>query len=516
MKKIKFLVASILVSTFVVSGSTIKAAPADGQNNMSKFNKGNLSEQLPKDMNGVNKFLNDNKSKMGIENPQDEVIKLSEKQDSLSFKHIKVQQTVKGIPVYGNEYIIHFNKDGKVYATNGKIDPAAKKAKINKNEFISGDKAVQIAKSQVKFNKLEMTPSSKLYLYKVSNDYTPVYEVRVNFIDPSANDWHFFIDAYSGKVVDKYNSLSQTTASGSGMGVLGDTKKLTLDKVGSQYQMKDTTRPAVITTYNSGNTNKEPGNLIVSNTNVIKDKAAVDAHYYAGVVYDYYKTKFNRNGIDNNNMAMKSSVHYREDPSQGWVNAAWTGNQMIYGDGDGVTALPLSGSLDVIGHEMTHGVDQFEANLTYRNQSGALNESFSDVFGTFIEFYAQPSQADWLAGEDVWTPNKSGDALRSLENPTLYGQPDNMKNYKYTSSDNGGVHTNSGIPNKAAYLIATNPKVGIAKAEQIYYRALCNYLTSSASFSDAKTALAQSAEDLYGANSPEYNAVITAWNSVGL
>ncbi|MBI6875591.1 M4 family metallopeptidase, partial [Clostridium aciditolerans] len=251
---------------------------------------------------------------------------------------------------------------------------------------------------------------------------------------------------------------------------------------------------------------------IYSTTNVISDKAAVDAHYYAGVVYDYFKNKFNRSGIDGNNMAMKSSVHYLKN----WVNAQWTGTQMMYGDGDGVKATALSGSLDVVGHEMTHGVDQYEANLTYRDQSGALNESLSDSFGTFIEFYAQPSKADWLLGEDVWTPNTPGDALRSMANPTLYGQPDNMKNYVYTSDDNGGVHTNSGIPNKACYLTATNPSVGVQKAEQIYYRALCNYLTSSSTFHDARLALAQSAEDLYGANSSEYNAVISAWDSVGV
>ncbi|WML37029.1 M4 family metallopeptidase [Clostridium sp. OS1-26] len=512
MKKIKYLVATIMISTFMITGPAVKAAPNDGHN----FTKGKLSEKLTKDMSGVQKFFNDNKGKFEVENVENDLTKIDEKNDSLNFKHIKLQQIVQGIPVYGNQYIVHFNKNGEIYAVNGKFDSSAKNIKINKEKFISENKAIETAKSQVKFDTLEITPKAKSYIYKVNNEYIPVYEVRINFISPEPGDWHFFINAYNGQVVDKYNSITKVATTGTGAGVLGDTKTLNLDKVtvGSktQYQMKDTTRGAQITTYNSKNTSAEPGTLIYSTTNVISDKAAVDAHYYAGVVYDYFKNKFNRSGIDGNNMAMKSSVHYLRN----WVNAQWTGTQMMYGDGDGVKATALSGSLDVVGHEMTHGVDQYEANLTYRDQSGALNESLSDSFGTFIEFYAQPSKADWLLGEDVWTPNTPGDALRSMANPTLYGQPDNMKNYVYTSDDNGGVHTNSGIPNKACYLTATNPSVGVQKAEQIYYRALCNYLTSSSTFHDARSALAQSAEDLYGANSPEYNAVISAWDSVGV
>lgn len=512
MKKIKLLVTTALLTTFIAGGSIVQAAPS----NTSNFLKGNLSGKLSKDMNGVNKFMNDNKAKLGIDNPDNEFVEINEKDDNLNFKHIKVQQTVQGIPVYGREYIVHFDKNDQVYAINGKYDSQAKSVKVDKSKLISGDKAVQIAKSQVKFDSLEITPTAKLYIYKVNNQYVPAYEVRVNFISPEPGDWHFFVNAYTGQVVDKYNSLAKVAATGSGTGVLGDTKNLNLDKVTvggkTQYQMKDATHGATITTYNSKSTSSEPGTLISSTTNVINDKAAVDAHYYAGVVYDYYKNKFGRNGIDGKNLPMKSSVHYLKN----WVNAEWTGTQMLYGDGDGVQALPLSGALDVVGHEMTHGVDQYEANLTYKDQSGALNESMSDCFGMFIKFYAQPTKADWLIGEDVWTPATPGDALRSMKDPKAYDQPDNMKDYVTTSDDNGGVHTNSGIPNKACYLTATNPSVGVSKAEQIYYRALCNYLTSDSDFHDARAALVQSATDLYGANSAEVNAVNGAWDAVGV
>ncbi|HCU7777653.1 TPA: zinc metalloproteinase aureolysin, partial [Staphylococcus aureus] len=145
-------------------------------------------------------------------------------------------------------------------------------------------------------------------------------------------------------------------------------------------------------------------------------------------------------------------------------NAAWIGDKMIYGDGDGRTFTSLSGANDVVAHELTHGVTQETANLEYKDQSGALNESFSDVFGYFVD------DEDFLMGEDVYTPGKEGDALRSMSNPEQFGQPAHMKDYVFTEKDNGGVHTNSGIPNKAAYNVIQ--AIGKSKSEQIYYRAL--------------------------------------------
>jgi bacillolysin len=475
-------------------------------------------------MNGVHKFFNDNKIKFDVEDANNEFVKLSEKDDKLGFKHIKTQQVAYGIPVFGNEYIVHFNNEGEVYAVNGTFDSKARDKKFDKTKFINGSKAINIAKSQVVFDELQMEPTAKLYLYQIKDDYIPVYEVRLNFISPEPADFHIFVDAVTGKVVDSFNRLANVAATGTGVGVLGDTKTLNLDKVttttkvrgkpvtSTEYQMKDITKTAIITTYSANYGTKIPGLVVASTSNVINDRAAVDAHFYAGIVYDYYKTKFNRNSIDGLNMAIKSTVHYKTN----YNNAGWTGTQMIYGDGDGVQFAPLSGALDVIGHEITHGVDEHEANLVYKDQPGALNESLSDTFGAFIEFYSEGSNGDWLLGEDVTTPNIAGDALRSISDPTLYGDPAHMNDYLYTTADYGGVHTNSGIPNKASYLITTNPSIGLEKAEKIYYRALTAYLTSTSNFHDARMALSQSAQDLYGISGAEYNAVISAWNSVGV
>ena len=520
MKKLVSILASISMMAFLMPSPMVNAS----QFKAPDFIKGELSGKLTKDMKGVQQFFNDNKTKFGVESAENEFVEVTAKDDNLGFKHIKVQQMVKGIPVYGNDYIVHFDKESKVYAVNGSFDPQARKTKVDKNKFIKEGKAVDIAKAQVKFDALDNEPAAKLYLYNKDNAYIPVYEVRLNFIYPEPGDWHIFVNAFDGSIVHKYNRIASAAVTGSGVGVLGDTKALNLNSVTvtsrkttqTQYQLVDNTRLAAITTYTAANGTRLPGSIVYGTTLTINDAAAVDAHYYAGVVYDYYKAKFGRNGLNNANMAMKSTVHY----SRNYVNAFWNGTQMVYGDGDGVQSVALSGGLDVIAHEMTHAVDEYEANLVYENQPGALNESMSDVFGTLVEFYAQSSKADYLIGEDIWTPKTSGDALRSMADPAKYGDPAHMNNYVYASNtqagDWGGVHTNSGIPNKAFYLTATNSAIGTAKAEQIYYRALCNYMTSSTNFSAAKANLAQAAADLYGAGSAEVNAVNSAWAAVGV
>lgn len=274
--------------------------------------------------------------------------------------------------------------------------------------------------------------------------------------------------------------------------------------------------------------NKKYGGKLVSNDSgkfeTENDKASVSAHYYASIVLDFYKNLFNRNSLDNKGMEIISYTHYGTNIN----NAYWTGYEMIYGDGDGSQYTYLSGDLDIVGHEMTHGVIEHTANLEYRNESGSLNESISDVFGVLISTYEKYNVAnggkwifnpqDWVIGDDVYTPNIPGDALRSLAQPSLYGQPEHMKDYKYLSDtpagDYGGVHINSGIVNKAAFLIASN--VGMEKTARIYYRALNYYMNPYTDFKEARYALIQAATDLYGAASEEVNNVALAFDSVGI
>ena len=255
-----------------------------------------------------------------------------------------------------------------------------------------------------------------------------------------------------------------------------------------------------------------------NNVNANKDEVATDAHWGAEMTFDYYKNVHSRNSYDGNGAKILSYVHY----STNYNNAFWDGVRMTYGDGDGTTFTPLT-ALDVCGHEITHAVTTNTANLIYSNESGALNESFSDVFGQTIEIWARPTKYSWKIGEDI-TP--SGNGIRSMVNPNLFGHPKYYKGVSWYAgtADNGGVHTNSGVQNYWYYLIAkgstgTNEKgsafkidsLGIDKAAKIAYRNLSVYLTSSATYADARIFSILSAADLFGQCSNEVIQVTNAW-----
>jgi Zn-dependent metalloprotease len=279
-----------------------------------------------------------------------------------------------------------------------------------------------------------------------------------------------------------------------------------------------------------------PGKLVRSEDDPkSKDQNVNEAFDYSGATYDFYEKVYGRKSIDGKGMRLDSTVHYREDPSEAFDNAFWDGTQMIYGDGDGQVFDRFTKCLDVIGHELTHGVTQFEAGLEYHGQSGALNESFSDVFGSLVKQWKnkeRADKADWLIGAELFVKGKvQGVALRSMKAPgTAYDdsqlggkdpQPADMKNYlnlpDTRSGDWGGVHLNSGIPNHAFYLVATELG-GFAwdKAGQIWYDALCNQMRSDSQFKDAAAATVSAAASRYGATSKECRAVKGAWKAVGV
>jgi len=257
----------------------------------------------------------------------------------------------------------------------------------------------------------------------------------------------------------------------------------------------------------------------------VNDIAVNEAYDYSGDTYDFYSQVFNRNSVDDHGLKLKSTIHYDVD----YDNAFWNGQQMIYGDGDKDLFQRFTISIDVIGHELTHGVTQNEAQLVYRGQPGALNEHFSDVFGSLVKQWVNnqtADQADWLIGQGLFTSSVQGTALRSMKDPgTAYDdpnlgkdpQPAQMKDFVHTNSDNGGVHINSGIPNKAFFLAATNIG-GYAwqKAGLIWYRTLTGGLTPTATFHAASNATVTAATVLFGNNSTEQKAVIDAWSSVGI
>jgi Zn-dependent metalloprotease len=280
------------------------------------------------------------------------------------------------------------------------------------------------------------------------------------------------------------------------------------------------------TIYDAQNGMTLPGKLVRSEGDKSSSDTSVNEAYDGtGKVYDFYSRVFERNSIDNKGMRLESSVHYRKKFS----NAFWNGQQMIFGDGDGEILTRFTKHLDIIGHEMTHGVTEFESGLRYTGQSGALNESLSDVFGSLVKQFAKKQtakEADWLIGAGIFTKKINGVAIRSMKAPgTAYDdeligkdeQPAHMDGYVKTSDDNGGVHINSGIPNKAFYNLAISIGGNAWKAAgSIWYAALTEKLGASATFLKFAEMTFEVAGSLFGARSKEEKAVKDAWADVGI
>ena len=508
-----------------LNGGKLKLSLSQG-NGLETYISGKLSEKKVPSSNEALKFLQENKELLGLSASSGFKVFSSEK-DELGNTYVKLHQTINGVEVEGKQLTVRFDKNGVISSVLGNVENIAQSITKLGSKNLTTDSAINIAKAQVNAKTLRAVPAVQKTILVDNNKAYEVYKVNIQYNEPKIGNWNVYVEANSGKVVKTENNIRYDGAVvGSGTAIDGTKKSLNLYQSGTTYQMKDTTKAmtGTITTYNAKNGTTEPGTLMTSSSTTISDKAAVSAHYYAGVVYDFYKILLNRNSLDNNGMSIISSVHYDSN----YDNAFWDGSQMVYGDGDGTEFTYLSGDLDVVGHEMTHGVTERTANLTYSNQSGALNESTSDVFGVLIETYDkynvknggtwQFNASDWVVGDDIYTPGTPGDALRSLADPTLYSQPANMSNYQTSpnteNGDYGGVHTNSGIPNKAAFLVAQ--ALGCEKTARIYYKALTTYYTSSTDFAASKTALVQAATDLYGASSAEVQAVTNAYASVGI
>ncbi len=280
------------------------------------------------------------------------------------------------------------------------------------------------------------------------------------------------------------------------------------------------------TVYDAGHGTQLPGKPVRAEGDPPSEDLAVNEAYDgAGATWDLYYDVYGRNSIDDRGMPLVSSVHYRVD----FDNAFWDGSQMVYGDGDGKLFERFTKAIDVIGHELTHGVTQYEANLDYSGQSGALNESVSDVFGSLVKqrtLGQTAEQADWLIGAGLFTPAVHGTAIRSMAAPgTAYDdpvigkdpQPADMAHYVETTDDNGGVHINSGIANRAFYLAATAIG-GYAweKAGQVWYVTLRDRLRPGSDFAAAAALTTAVAGELFGAKSDVVAAVRAAWKKVGV
>lgn len=382
------------------------------------------------------------------------------------------------------------------------------------------------------FKKMVEEVEQKTLVYLV-DDATATFTLawQINFHSSISEHWTFLIDANNGEVLKNINevcSVGPTTARAEDLH--GKTQTINTYDNGSSFWLIDASQEmfddssvipygekGAIITYNARfvEFDETVPHHYQSDNNTWADKAAVSAHHHAGICYEYYKETFNRNSINGNGGNIRSIVNLDLED-----NAGWNGWGMLYGNGNNLFQRgSLAKALDVAAHEMSHGVIGNSAGLIYSFQSGALNESFADIFGVMVD------RADWLIGEDVIqsTVFRAG-SMRNLADPNnglSKGQPGwqpaHMSQYLNYSDDcedcdNGGVHINSGIPNHAFYLFATN--VGKDKAEQVYYAALTQYLTSTSQFIDCRLAVIAAAEQLYGTTVA--NAAAAAFDAVGI
>ena len=424
--------------------------------------------------------------------------------DELGKTHVRLDQSINGLRVVGAQMIVHADSaTGRVEAINGFFAPNRDVAVPNKVAKMPPTHRDSLAKLGIE-GSIAGHPEL-LYFFDADTGVTHLaWEIRV-------------VGEHKGGPFDNLVYLDARTLKQVGFDPQFHTAK--------SWRTHDAENNVYYSTF-------LPGTLLCDGNQSCGDTQGDEAHDGASGVYDYYATKFGRDSLNDNGMTLISSVHVGSN----WNNAAFYNNQMVYGDGDGVNFSPLSGSYDVIAHELTHGVDSFEADLLYEKESGALSEGWADILGASAEAHrdGNVSANTWKLGEDVTSPGVPGDALRYMDNPAQDGYsadyyPERLYAGRCRPSNNNdacGVHGNSGIANLAYYLLVeggTHPRgktsevvtgIGINSAEQIFYRALTTYLTTSSNFDAARTACASSAADLY--DQATVDAVNSAWCAVGV
>ncbi len=451
-------------------------------------------------------------------------------EDPENLVHERYDQYFQGIRIWGAQLIRHL-RSGLPYCINGNYYDDIK---ISINPGIGKEQALEIAKNDFMREEHRVWGEPELVIFPAEKEYYLTYQVRLAKFDILMV---YFINAWTGEILFKYNDVKTDATIGLGTGTLSDQKKMSTEYKSNLYYAIDIMRPAKLITGNLNNTeNVYYAYYITDMDNIWTDGTAVDAHAYLGWVYDYYYLIHNRKGMNNANMQQVICIHVGTN----FQNAFYTPETdwIYFGDRDPASEYPTATALDVVAHEFTHGVTQYSSNLTYAFESGALNEALSDIMGVSCEFFHQPEgygylKAEWWEGEDY---HKSFQPGRDLSDPSrLYVIPQWGWRYPdhYSTRyilpydfDNGGVHINMTIVTHWYYLLAnggTNKTsnqsvsgIGITKAEKIAYRGWVYYLVPSSNFAHARSATYQAAVDLYGSGSTEALRVAQAWNAVGV
>lgn len=469
--------------------------------------------------------------------------------DALGLTHIRLQQTYQGIPVELAEWILHINK-AEIKSMNGLI---FNNLELSATPTLTQEQALDFAKkhigataykweipeeeahykwesgdeSNTYYPTGELVYIPKKYTIKAEN-YRLAYKFDIYSHEPLSRSY-VFVDAITGEILAEDSIIHHVDTPGTAVTAYSGPQPIIADSFAGQFRLRDGSRGLGVRTFDLNNAYGYGGAVdfidadnIWNNINPQFDEYAGDAHWGTEVTYDYFNDMHGRNSIDGAGFALNSYVHYGTN----YVNAFWDGTRMTYGDGNGGAPYTPLTSLDIAGHEITHGLTNFTAGLIYYGESGALNESFSDIFGTAIENFARPGDWDWLLSADI------GGVFRSLENPNAFGDPDTYFGVNWASlvgPDNGGVHTNSGVQNHWYYLLVEGgvdvndngdafdvTGIGFESASAIAFRNLTVYLTPGSDHADARFFAIQSAIDLFGPCSVEEEETTNAWYAVGV
>ncbi|NOQ13401.1 MAG: hypothetical protein GQ583_02815 [Methyloprofundus sp.] len=493
----------------------ILESPAANQNARSKNQRNDLTAR---------NFLRRQRYILGIKNPDEELYLLKQNSDELGRDHLKYGQRYRGLAVWPADIIVHIAPQGHVDLMNGSYAPTPRKPLVI-TPRVNAIQAQETALNSLAPFKSSTAEAPELIFYYSQHSHQLAWKMKVNAGIEAR--WIFVIDAISGDILLKYNEIMEAASAGSGIDLFNQTQSLQLFEQNDSFFMLDTSKEMFDPSSTPPNPNTTRGGIFLLdaqnqeadsfffNPSLVSSPQehsgflpdAVSAAFNISQVYDYYLERHQRNSIDNKGGSLFGIVRV----GQNFDNAFWDGERMYFGDG-----APYAAALDIVAHEVSHGITQRSSNLIYQGQSGALNEAFSDIFGEMVE--ARTYGNDWVLGA-ILLP----EGLRNLRDPSSVmipglnrPYPAKMSDFIFIAEDNGGVHLNSSIINHAYYLLAEglDNAIGLRDAEQIFYRALTVHLVRNSQFIDARLAAITSADELFGVDSIQSQKTAEAFERV--
>lgn len=443
--------------------------------------------------------------------------------DPSGVEHVRYARFHGGLPVLGGDFVAHVNSHGGLEGFSATLREAPE---VDARPVIDAARARDVARSAA-VGRITRVGEASLLVHALGAPRL-AWEVVIEGVrdDQTPSSLHVYVDARDGQVLSTRDGVQTVAATGTGRSFYLGNVSINTNSIAGGFELRDPTRGSMYVVDMKGKTTGA-GSIFTDNDNVwgnntTRDRAtvAVDAHYAARAVWDYYRNVHGRTGVGGDGATIVSRVHYGSN----YNGAFWTDStlSMTYGDGDGSNFSALT-EIDICGHEITHGVINRTAGLVYSGESGGLNEATADIMGTGVEWYANLSTdpGDYLIGEKVTLTGLH--YQRNLAHPTLDGVSIDHYSRYVAGMD---VHRSSGIANNFFYLLSEGGRndtsnitvTGItrAKAERIWYRALTVYMTSGTTFSQARAATLSAASDLYGATSTERSAVAATWTACGV